>query len=160
MSTQKEKQLDCLGFDRMQLAAIKRNYQNNKPLYDKMNKLAKKINAAIEEHHQLQADAAASDLYTRNLAKRVTGYDLTSDAVLEFHANPEAWEKFKAEHPLNTGDKAPAEEPSKPADEAEAPTDEQPSGDVNPEAQQPAEPAQEAAEQPADEGEAPDAFGE
>lgn len=153
MSTQKEKQLDCLGFDRMQLAAIKRNYQNNKPLYVKMNKLAKKINASIEEHHQLQADAAASDLYTRNLAKRVTGYDLTSDAVLEFHANPEAWEKFKAEHPLNTGDEAPAEESSKPADG-------QPSGDANPEAKQPAEPAQEAAEQPADEGEAPDAFGE
>lgn len=153
MSTQKEKQLDCLGFDRMQLAAIKRNYQNNKPLYVKMNKLAKKINAAIEEHHQLQADAAASDLYTRNLAKRITGYDLTSDAVLEFHANPEAWEKFKAEHPLNTGDKAPDEEPSKPADE-------QPSGDAIPEAQQPAEPAQEEAEQPADEGEASDAFGE
>lgn len=153
MSTQKEKQLDCLGFDRMQLAAIKRNYQNNKPLYVKMNKLAKKINAAIEEHRQLQADAAASDLYTRNLAKRITGYDLTSDAVLEFHANPEAWEKFKAEHPLNTGDKAPDEEPSKPADG-------QPSDDANPEAKQPAEPAQEAAEQPADEGEAPDAFGE
>jgi hypothetical protein len=153
MSTQKEKQLDCLGFDRMQLAAIKRNYQNNKPLYVKMNKLAKKINAAIEEHHQLQADAAASDLYTRNLAKRVTGYDLTSDAVLDFHANPEAWEKFKAEHPLNTSDKAPTEEPSKPADG-------QPSGDANPEAKQPAEPAQEAAEQPADEGEVPDAFGE
>lgn len=153
MSTQKEKQLDCLGFDRMQLAAIKRNYQNNKPLYVKMNKLAKKINAAIEEHHRLQADATASDLYTRNLAKRVTGYDLTSDAVLEFHANPEAWEKFKAEHPLNTDDKAPAEELSKPADG-------QPSGDANPEAKQPAEPAQEAAEQPADEGGAPDAFGE
>lgn len=153
MSTQKEKQLDCLGFDRMQLAAIKRNYQNNKPLYVKMNKLAKKINAAIEEHHRLQADATASDLYTRNLAKRVTGYDLTSDAVLEFHANPEAWEKFKAEHPLNTDDEAPAEEPSKPADG-------QPSGDANPEAKQPAEPAQEAAEQSADEGEAPDAFGE
>lgn len=119
MSTQKEKQLDCLGFDRMQLAAVKRNYQNNKPLYVRMRKLAEKINAAILEHRQLQADAVASDLYTRNMAKRITGYELTSDKVLEFHADPAKWEAFKQQ--FQTTNTPEAQEIPQPAEESETP---------------------------------------
>lgn len=166
MITQKEKQLDCLGFDRMQLAAIKRNYQNNKPLYVKMNKLAAKINKAIDEHHQLQADAAASDLYTRNLAKRVTGYDLTSDMVLEFHANPAKWEEFKAKNPISTEEVPEGAESEQPA-ETETPDGSQeetetPAEDTEeaPSNEQPAEAPAEEVEQPAQESEAPSAFGD
>ena len=123
MSTQKEKQLDCLGFDRMQLAAVKRNYQNNKPLYVRMEKLAEKINAAILEHRQLQADATASDLYTRNLAKRITGYELTSDKVLEFHADPAKWEAFKQQFQTTNAPEVPevpeVSEIPQPAEESE-----------------------------------------
>jgi len=118
MSTQKEKQLDCLGFDRMQLAAVKRNYQNNKPLYVRMQKLAEKINAAILEHRQLQADAVASDLYTRNMAKRITGYELTSDKVLEFHADPAKWEAYKQQFPATSVPEA--QETPQPVEESEA----------------------------------------
>lgn len=168
-----------MGFDRMQIAAIKRNYANLKPIFAKMDRLAVKVNAMIDEHRKLQANAVASDSYTRNMAKDVTGYDLTSDAVLKFHNDPEAWEKFKADHPLEgenvaaPAEETPAETPVEaPAGDAEvAPaTTEEPATETPSETAEPAEeteavvptpsveaPAEEAAPAPA---ESNDPFGE
>lgn len=86
---------DVMGFGRLEIAAIKRNYQNVKPLYRKAEKLQEKIKEEQEEVNSLIEEARSCDSYTENLSKKVTGFSLTSKEVLDMHEDESAWKKYQ-----------------------------------------------------------------
>lgn len=87
--------INALGFSRLEMAAIKRNFQNVKPLYKKIAKLEKVLSDSTQELEMLNAEASANDDYSKRLSTRVIGYPLTSKEILDFVEKPEEWEKFK-----------------------------------------------------------------
>ena len=54
------KNVDALGFDKWQIADVKRAYASNKTTYTKMNRLAEKIKALGEQYEQLKRELAES----------------------------------------------------------------------------------------------------
>lgn len=105
--------INALGFSRLEMAAIKRNFQNVKPLYKKIAKLEKVLSDSTQELEMLNAEASANDDYSKRLSTRVIGYPLTSKEILNYVENPEEWEKFKeSKNILPTS-------PARPATEAE-----------------------------------------
>lgn len=89
-----EKKTNHMGLDKYQTAAIKRNYQNIKPLLRKVDSLKKKIEDLDAQKATLEEEIIEVDNYTLNLSKKVTGHVLTSEQVVNFLENPEEWEKF------------------------------------------------------------------
>lgn len=89
-----EKKTNHMGLDKYQTAAIKRNYQNIKPLLRKVNSLKKKIEDLDAQKAALEEEITEVDNYTLNLSKKVTGHVLTSEQVVNFLESPETWEKF------------------------------------------------------------------
>ena len=118
---------DVMGFGRLEIAAIKRNYQNVKPLYRKAEKLQEKIKEEQKEADSLIEEARSCDSYTENLSKKVTGFSLTSKEVLDMHEDAVAWKKYQAEHGVENPmgicpdmqSPAPAQEPQKEVPENE-----------------------------------------
>lgn len=93
-----EKKTNHMGLDKYQTAAIKRNYQNIKPLLRKVDSLKKKIEDLDAQREALKEEITEVDNYTLNLSKKVTGHVLTSEQVVNFLENPTEWEKFVASH--------------------------------------------------------------
>jgi hypothetical protein len=91
-----EKKTNQMGLDKYQTAAIKRNYQNIKPLLRKVDSLKKKMEELNVQKESLEKEITEVDNYTLNLSKKVTGHVLTSEQVVNFLENPEEWEKFVA----------------------------------------------------------------
>lgn len=91
-----EKKTNHMGLDKYQTAAIKRNYQNIKPLLRKVDSLKKKIEDLNAQKAALEEEITEVDNYTLNLSKKVTGHVLTSEQVVNFLENPTEWEKFVA----------------------------------------------------------------
>ena len=91
-----EKKTNHMGLDKYQTAAIKRNYQNIKPLLRKVDSLKKKIVELSSQKAALEEEITEVDNYTLNLSKKVTGHVLTSEQVVNFLESPETWEKFVA----------------------------------------------------------------
>lgn len=92
---------NVMGFDRYQIAAIKRTAANNKLQLKKANKIADKI---IELDKQLDTIKNAIDMWEtpiKQLSQKVTGYELTSNEILSMYKDEEAWNKYKYNHSNN-----------------------------------------------------------
>lgn len=105
-----EKKTNCLGLDKFQMAIIKRNYTTVKPLINKKNKAQEKLDEAIrkanekfnEEIGMTDMQIETFDKITKDYTKKSCGYELTSEQAVVFNDNPELFEKYKQDHPLQT----------------------------------------------------------
>ena len=90
------KQTDILGFDRMEIANVRRSYAANKVNYTKLNKLYEKAGALKEAIDSLNEQIKVWDAPARALALEKVGVELTSEEILLAHTDPD---KFYEIHP-------------------------------------------------------------
>ena len=90
---------NVLNLNRNQIAAIKRSYQNNKSLYNRIKAKRAKIEALGEEFKDLVKQTEAWEAPVKAMTKASCGVELTSEQVLVYLANPE---KFSADYPSKT----------------------------------------------------------
>lgn len=96
MANTNAKQVDVLGFDRMEIANVRRAYGANKVNYSKLNKLYEKAAALKTQIDSLLEAIKTWDAPARNLAKEKLGVELSSEEILLAHIEPE---KFFEIHP-------------------------------------------------------------
>lgn len=100
----KEKKINVIGMDVFQTAAVKRNYQNVKPLIKERKKMEEKIAELSKNLEIKKAQIEANDQHTGMITKETCGIALTSEQVMWFLEHPEEFEGFKAAHmPNNEG---------------------------------------------------------
>lgn len=96
MANQNAKQVDALGFDRMEIANVRRSYGANKVNYSKLNKLYEKAAALKGQIDSLTEQIKVWDAPARALALEKVGVELSSEEILLAHTEPE---KFFEIHP-------------------------------------------------------------
>lgn len=96
MANQTAKQVDVLGFDRMEIANVRRAYGANKVNYSKLNKLYEKAATLKEQIVSLLEQIKVWDAPARALALEKVGVELSSEEILLAHTEPE---KFFELHP-------------------------------------------------------------
>lgn len=94
----KEKKINVIGMDVFQTAAVKRNYQNVKPLIKERKKMEEKIAELSKNLEIKKAQIEANDQHTGMITKETCGIALTSEQVMWFLEHPEEFEAFKAAH--------------------------------------------------------------
>lgn len=94
------KKVDALGFDKFQIANIKRAYAANKVTYRKMDSLASKIKDLHEQYQAHLAETESFESAVKAITQKVLGIDLTSREVLAYHENPQLFAQNHPEHPL------------------------------------------------------------
>ena len=92
----KEKKINVIGMDVFQTAAVKRNYQNVKPLIRERKKMEGKIAELTKNLEIKKAQIEANDQHTGMITKETCGIALTSEQVMWFLEHPEEFEAFKA----------------------------------------------------------------
>ncbi len=97
----KEKKINVIGMDVFQTAAVKRNYQNVKPLIKERKKMEEKIAELSKNLEIKKAQIEANDQHTGMITKETCGIALTSEQVMWFLEHPEEFEGFKAAHMPN-----------------------------------------------------------
>ena len=128
------KKVDALGFDKWQIADIKRAYRSNSMSYTKMERLKAKIDGLIALFNEEKAKTEAWEGPVKVITNNILGMELTSLEVLRYHEHPEEFYAKYPEHPLSIAAAsgtpadytAPAdvlEAPEAPAEEAEQPTE-------------------------------------
>ena len=95
------KKVDALGFDKWQIADIKRAYRSNSMTYNKMKRLKERINGLIAEFDAEKAKTEAWEGPVKLITNNVLGMELTSLEVLRFHEHPEEFYAAYPEHPLS-----------------------------------------------------------
>ena len=80
---------DQLNLNRNQIAAIKRGYQNNKSLYNKIGKVRAKIDALAAEYKQLMEQTEGWEAPVKSMTKAACGTELNSEQVIHLLQNPE-----------------------------------------------------------------------
>lgn len=121
MANQVAKQVDVLGFSRMEIANVRRAYGANKLNYTKLNKLYEKAANLKAEIDAVQDQIKQWDAPVRALSQEKVGVELSSEEILLAHTEPERFfllhPELKPEEPLAEA----AEAASVQAEEAEAP---------------------------------------
>ena len=118
-----EKKVNCLGLDKFQMAIIKRNYSTVKPLITKRAKAWTKLDEAMknaqkkydEEVGLVDVQINTFDNITKEYTKKACGYELTSEQAVLFNDNPDLFDKYKEEHPIQTEMNFNAEAPAQEA---------------------------------------------
>lgn len=126
------KSVDALGFDKWQIADIRRAYQSNKPTYVKIAKLKEKIAGLGLLFNQYKAELEAWEGPVKLITQKVLGMEITSEEVMAFHASPEAFYEKYPDHPLSVAHReAQGNTPLEEATEApeETPLEENPVND-------------------------------
>lgn len=95
------KKVDALGFDKFQIANVKRAYAANKVTYRKMDTIADKIHKLHEQYEALRAETESFEGAVKKITQRVLGMDLTSREVLAYHENPSLFAQNHPDHPLS-----------------------------------------------------------
>lgn len=108
------KKVDALGFDRNQIAAIRRAYLSNKTIYKKMDAISEKIKTLVAQYDALEEQSKAWDAPARKISLEVLGKEMTSREILAAHENPEA---YLASRDAETCEPQPAEEAPTPDEE-------------------------------------------
>ena len=101
---------NCMGLDKFQLTIIKSNYTTIKPFITKMSKLNQQIQdfrdkmaakikefeeTKVEETKSYEEQIAAIDAITKAHTKRACGIELTTEQVINFLNNSQAFEDYK-----------------------------------------------------------------
>ena len=134
----KEKKINVIGMDVFQTAAVKRNYQNVKPLIKERKKMEEKIAELTKNLEIKKAQIAANDQHTGMITKETCGIALTSEQVMWFLGHPEEFEAFKAAHGVDDSQAGEGEAAAGEAEANDAPEgteEEQENGDPFPEEQ-------------------------
>lgn len=115
MANTNAKQVDVLGFDRMEIANVRRAYGANKVNYSKLNKLYEKAAALKTQIDNLLEAIKTWDAPARNLAKDKLGVELSSEEILLAHTEPakffELHPELKREEPVAEDAEAANEQP-------------------------------------------------
>ena len=90
------KQVDVLGFDRMEIANVRRSYGANKVYYTKLNKLYEKAKELKAQIDSVNEQIKVWDAPVRALALEKVGVELSSEEILLAHTDAE---KFFEIHP-------------------------------------------------------------
>lgn len=96
MANANAKQVDVLGFDRMEIANVRRAYGANKVNYSKLNKLYEKATELKTKIDATKEAIKVWDAPARALAMEKIGVELSSEEILLAHTDPE---KFFQLHP-------------------------------------------------------------
>lgn len=96
MASTNAKQVDALGFDRMEIANVRRAYGANKVNYSKLNKLYEKAAELKTKIDGLLEAIRVWDAPARALAVEKVGVELSSEEILLAH---EDINKFYEIHP-------------------------------------------------------------
>lgn len=96
MANANAKQVDVLGFDRMEIANVRRAYGANKVNYSKLNKLYEKATELKAKIDATKEAIKVWDAPARALAVEKVGVELSSEEILLAHTDPE---KFFQLHP-------------------------------------------------------------
>ena len=96
MANANAKQVDVLGFDRMEIANVRRAYGANKVNYSKLNKLYEKATELKTKIDAIKEAIKVWDAPARALALEKVGVELSSEEILIAHTDPE---KFFHLHP-------------------------------------------------------------
>lgn len=104
MANANAKQVDILGFDRMEIANVRRAYGANKVNYSKLNKLYEKAALLKTQIDSLLEAIKVWDAPARALALEKVGVELSSEEILLAHTEPE---KFFELHPELKHDETP-----------------------------------------------------
>lgn len=123
------KKMDALGFDKWQIADIKRAYRSNSMSYTKMGRLKTKIDALIEEFEAEKAKTEAWEGPVKVITNNVLGMELTSLEVLRYHEHPEEFFAKYPEHSLSIAYASGAPVAEAPADETAEPVDSEAAND-------------------------------
>lgn len=115
------KNVDALGFDKWQIADVRRAYQSNKSTYTKMARVEDKIKKLADEYNGLKAELEAWEGPVKVISNKVLGMELTSQEVLAYHVNPQEFYNRYPEHPLSVeaaqqAPEIPQEEETQPAE--------------------------------------------
>lgn len=106
------KKVDALGFDKWQIADIKRAYRSNSMTYNRMKRLKERINVLIAEFDAEKTKTEAWEAPVKLITNNVLGMELTSLEVLRFHEHPEEFYAAYPEHPLSVAYAAGGSTPS------------------------------------------------
>lgn len=93
------KNVDALGFDKWQIADVRRAYASNKATYTKLKRVSDKITALGAEYDGLMSQLEAWEGPVKIITQKVLGIDLTSQEVLAYHANPNQFALDYPDHP-------------------------------------------------------------
>ena len=96
MANANAKQVDVLGFDRMEIANVRRAYGANKVNYSKLNKLYEKATELKTKIDATKEAIKVWDAPARALAMEKVGIELSSEEILLAHTDPE---RFFQLHP-------------------------------------------------------------
>lgn len=124
------KNVDALGFDKWQIADVRRAYQSNKSIYTKMNRIAEKIEALSRDYDELKAQTEAWEGPVKIITQKVLGMDLTSQEVLAYHKEPKLFVERYSEHPMVAEI---LDRLAEPTSEEELPVEELPTDEAAPE---------------------------
>ena len=129
MANPNAKQVDVLGFDRMEIANVRRAYGANKVNYSKLAKLYEKAAVLKQSIDSLNEQIKVWDAPARALALEKVGVELTSEEILLAHTEPE---KFFEIHPELLRPAASAEEAPEAPEAVEEPAHEESPADEGP----------------------------
>lgn len=124
------KKVDALGFDKWQIADIKRAFKSNSMSYARMSRLKAKIDALILEFDAEKAKTEAWEAPVKVITNKVLDMDLTSLEVLRYHEHPEEFFEKYPEHQLSIAN-ADATDTTAPEAVEEDPMPEEPAETVN-----------------------------
>ena len=110
MANQTAKQVDVLGFDRMEIANVRRAYGANKVNYSKLNKLYEKAAALKLAIDTVLEQIKVWDAPARALALEKVGVELSSEEILLAHTEPERFFELHPELKKEEAEKPATEE--------------------------------------------------
>lgn len=108
-----QKKVDALGFDRLELANVKRCAAANKGNYRKIDAIKEKILKLGRELEAAEALADTWDAPAKQMSKDKLGIELTAREIVYYHDNPQQlyvdFPELAANEPENTPVEAPEE---------------------------------------------------
>lgn len=129
------KKVDALGFDKWQIADVKRAYKSNSISYGKMKRLKEKIDGLITEFNAEKEKTETWEAPVKTITNKVLGMDLTSIEVLRYHEHPEEFFAAYPEHPLSIAQNGLEQASNEPAPEDTSVETAELAGEASPELQ-------------------------
>lgn len=106
-----QKKVDALGFDRLELANVKRCAAANKGNYRKIDAIKEKILKLGRELEAAEALADTWDAPAKQMSKDKLGIELTAREIVYYHDNPQQLYVDFPELTANEPENAPVEAP-------------------------------------------------
>ena len=116
-----QKKVDALGFDKFELANVKRCAAANKGNYKKIDTLKEKILALGKLLREAEALAETWDAPAKQMSAAKLGVELTAREIVYYHNNPQQLYVDFPELAANEPENAPVEAPEEPVNAEDIP---------------------------------------